>query len=137
VWEYKPAGNSGGHLKLVYESVDDQLLADPDNLLVTPRGGVLVCEDHSRDRPTNQFAPLANDGSLRVQYMKGFTHDGQLFDFAANLLDNKEWAGATFSPDGRYLFANTQGTTSGFNPADPTHYGRTYAIWGPWETGAL
>lgn len=137
VWQHQPAGNSGGHLKLIYESEDDTVLADPDNLLVTPRGGVLLCEDHSRDRSRDPFAPLANDGTSTVQYLKGLTRDGRLFDFAANLLDGREWAGATFSPDGQYLFVNTQGATSGFNSADPTHYGRTYAIWGPWTSGAL
>ena len=37
-----------------------------------------------------------------------------------NALNDQEFAGATFSPDGRTLFVNIQ---------DP---GLTYAIWGPW-----
>ena len=45
-------------------------------------------------------------------------------------------------PDGRFLFANTQGTTSGFvaNSADPNNrrnFGRSFAIWGPWANGAF
>ena len=38
---------------------------------------------------------------------------------------NREWAGATFSPDGRWLFANIQ--TPGI----------TFAITGPWNDGAF
>lgn len=88
------------------------------------------------------FAPLPNvdqddDDAVEVQYMKGVTRDGRIFDVAANLLDDKEWAGACFSPDGNYLFANTQGATSNFDPANPADHGRTYVIWGPWESGAL
>jgi secreted PhoX family phosphatase len=39
---------------------------------------------------------------------------------AQNRLSGDEFAGATFSRDGRTLFANVQ---------DP---GTTFAIWGPW-----
>ena len=77
-----------------------------------------------------------------MHYLKGLTERGEIFDFAANALDDKEWAGACFSPDGRFLFANTQGTTSGFvaNSADPNNrrnFGRSFAIWGPWANGAF
>ena len=140
VWEYKPAGRSAGFLQLVYESSDGNVLSFPDNLLVTPRGGLLLCEDHGFGRTDDPFAPLANESgsaAARVQYMKGLTRDGRIFDFAANVLDNKEWTGATFTSDGAYLFANSQGATSSFDPNDPTDYGRSYAIWGPWEKGAL
>jgi secreted PhoX family phosphatase len=140
VWEYKPAGKSAGFIKLVYESVDGTVLSFPDNITVTPRGGLILCEDHAFGRADDPFAPLANESGTaasRVQYMKGLTRDGRIFDFAANVLDNKEWTGATFTSDGTYLFANTQGTTSAFDPNDPRAYGRTYAIWGPWARGAL
>ena len=140
VWEYKPAGRSAGFLTLVYESSDGRVLSFPDNITVTPRGGLMLCEDHSFDRPDDPFAPLENESGAaaeRVHYLKGLTRDGRIFAFGANLLDNREWTGATFTSDGSYLFANTQGATSGFDPSVPSHYGRTYAIWGPWERGAL
>ena len=64
------------------------------------------------------------------------TTDGQLFDFAANIRDgnkpgtttpaaNDEFAGATFSPDGKWLFVNIH------TP------GVTFAIRGPWDRGEL
>jgi secreted PhoX family phosphatase len=36
-----------------------------------------------------------------------------------------EWAGACYSPDGKWLFANIQSP------------GITFAITGPWKSGAL
>ena len=44
-----------------------------------------------------------------------------------------ELAGACFSPDGEVLFFNVQGSirSSGTEP------GYTFALWGPWEVGAL
>ena len=118
VWQFTPAGASDGILKLVYESPGAEVLSFPDNITVTPRGGLLLCEDSPNDR----------------QFLRGLTIEGAIFDLAVNLLDDKEWAGACFSPDGRYLFVNTQGETR--TVANPV-LGRTYAIWGPWESGAL
>ncbi|MGH8985753.1 MAG: PhoX family protein [Acidimicrobiia bacterium] len=125
VWEYRPFGPFFGLLRLLYESPDSNTLSFPDNINVTPRGGVLLCEDTSRP-------PIAQPFS--EQYLKGLTRRGEAFDFALNLLDPREWAGACWSPDGQYLFANTQGETR--VTANPV-LGRTYAIWGPWRRGAL
>ena len=147
VWEYKPRGKDEGKLTLLFESPDGNILSAPDNLASSPGGGILLCEDHGFDRPDDPFAPLpwaeeGDDDQVEVQYMKGLTEYGEIFDFAANILDDKEWAGATFSHDGRYLFANTQGNTRGFvadyeDPDNRRNFGRTYAIWGPWKDGAF
>ena len=77
-------------------------------MTVSPRGAVLLCEDGegSRDR------------------LKALSH-GTLFDFARNRGSNGEFAGATWSPDGKWLFVNIQ------RPA------ATYAITGPWGRGPL
>lgn len=120
VWVYRPDGRSGGHLKLLFESPGAHILDSPDNITVSPRGGLVVCEDGGGD-----------------QYMRGLTRDGRPFDLAVNNVDGSEWAGATFSPDGEVLFVNTQGSTSADVPAGPSNVGRTYAIWGPWRRGAL
>jgi secreted PhoX family phosphatase len=56
--------------------------------------------------------------------LKGLSH-GNLFDFARNRGSNGEFAGATWSSDGKWLFVNIQ------RPA------ATYAITGPWARGPL
>lgn len=119
IWEYDPAENI---LRLIYESPNPEILDMPDNLTVTPNGGLVLCEDSDH----------------RPQRMHGLTKDGQLVDLAVNnvILKKKfngfrgdyrkqEWCGACFSPDGQWLFANIQ--TPGF----------TVAITGPWKDGGL
>ncbi len=109
VWQYIPRGNSGGQLVLLVESRDSDIMEAPDNVCVSPRGGLLACED--------------GDGA---QYLRGITRDGRVFDFATHTLDgSNEFAGANWSPDGNWLFVNVQ---------DP---GVTYAVTGPWEAGEL
>lgn len=120
VWQYRPRGNASGQLILLFESTDPEVLESPDNLCVTPRGGLVLCEDGDA-----------------AQYLRGLTQQGLIFDFALNLMHEYEWAGATFSPDGETLFVNTQGPTRGPNPPAPGQEGMTFAIWGPWEDGAL
>lgn len=118
VWQYTPQGQSGGQLTLLFESTDPEILDSPDHICLTPRGGIVLCED--------------NRGN---QHLRGLTQQGQIFDLARNILNESEWAGATFSPDGQTLFANLLGPTTGPNPpADP---GMTIAIWGPWTQGPL
>lgn len=76
---------------------------------------------------------LCEDGD-NESYLRGLTQRGQVFDFALNLFNELEWAGATFSPDGDTLFVNIQGDT---RTGGAGELGRTFAIWGPWEDGAL
>ena len=119
IWEYVPNGRSGGLLKLVFESPDAEQLSFPDNIVVSPSGNLVLCEDTSRDLPA----------------LRGLTRKGEIFPFAYHE-GATEWCGATFSPDGKVLFANLQGSTEG-DVADPDEPGRTIAIWGPWEKGVL
>ena len=112
VWEFRPDGNDKGTLTLLFESPDASLMAAPDNVCVSPRGGLIVCEDN-------------RDG---IQHIRGLTKDGRVFDVArdvAGIAYRGEFAGATFSPDGETLFVNMQ------------RPGLTYAIWGPWQEGAV
>jgi secreted PhoX family phosphatase len=118
VWGYRPSGPDTGWLRLLFESPSIEVLSSPDNLTITPRGSLLLCED----------------GDAESQFLRGLTQDGRIFDFAEFLLNNREWAGATYSPDGQTLFVNIQGDTSSGGPGN---LGYTFAIWGPWETGAL
>ena len=117
VWQYDPRRES---LKLIFESPSALVLDSPDNIVVSSRGGLLLCED----------------GKSVPQHLRGLTADGRIFTFAANNVvlngerngfvgdfRNEEWCGATFSPDGRWLFVNIQ--TPGI----------TFAITGPWGEG--
>jgi hypothetical protein len=150
VWEYRPHGRDKGTLTLIFESPSAAVLDGPDNITVSPHGGLLLCEDGDDD-----------------QFLRGITPEGKIFDFAENLQNDSEWAGATFIlTDGREdgdnedddgdrgwdedekghhghltLFVNRQGPTRGVNPpldpADNDNEGMTFAIWGPWKAGAL
>jgi secreted PhoX family phosphatase len=117
VWEYRPRGRSGGQLILLFESKSPEMLDAPDNVTVSPRGGLAICEDGSNGN-----------------YVRGLTEDGKIFDFVHNVTNDREFAGATFSPDGETLFVNIQGdlTVGGSD-----NKGMTFTIWGPWEDGAL
>ncbi len=124
VWAFTPT-RLGGTLTLIYESPNASVLDAPDNVTVSPRGGLLLCEDGGGD-----------------QYLRGLTIRGEIFDFALNLQTGHEWAGATFAeadPRGERvtLFVNRQGATVGANPPAAGDEGMTFAIWGPWRNGAL
>lgn len=108
VWQYRPRGTSGGVLTLLFEPTTREELDGPDNITVSPGGGLVLCEDGAGE-----------------QYVRGLTREGRIFDFARNLENESEFAGACFSPDGETMFVNIQ------TP------GKTFAIWGPWELGAL
>ena len=116
VFKFTPQGANGGELVLVFESPGADVLNAPDNICVSPRGGIVICEDGS--------------GTC---YVRGITRDGQVFDLVRNNVNTAEWAGACFSPQGRTLFVNIQGST---NSASST-LSQTFAIWGPWESGPL
>lgn len=118
VFVYYPAQQE---LMLVYESPAPETLDYPDNVIVSPRGGLLLCQDSKSQQ----------------QQLYGLTRAGALFTFARNnvVLDDyrgfsgdfrgAEWAGTCFSPDGRWLFVNV------YNP------GFTVAITGPWRDGLI
>ncbi|HEU4721568.1 MAG TPA: alkaline phosphatase PhoX [Gemmatimonadaceae bacterium] len=116
VWFYRPTSADAGALRLVFESPSAEMLNYPDNITVSPRGGIVMCEDGGG-----------------AQHIRGLTRDGRIFDVARNLLNQTEFAGACFSPDGRALFVNIMGSTSDAG----TQQGVTVAIRGPWAEGAL
>lgn len=112
VWLLRPYGETNkARIELIYESDNELLLDSPDNITVSPRGGLVLCEDGGGD-----------------QYLRGLTRKGEIFDFAKNVLAgfaDSEFAGACYDPAGETLFANIQ------TP------GVTLAVWGPWDDGAL
>ena len=109
VWVYDTRAET---LTLLFESPSRLVLELPDNLCLSPRGSTLLCED----------GPVEN-------FLRGLTPGGEIFDFARNVIPRREgdeFAGATFTPDGKVLFVNVHGATS-----------NAFAIWGPWRKGVL
>jgi uncharacterized protein len=133
IWVYDPEAET---LTLLFESPSSDVLDGPDNIAVSPRGGVVLCEDGGSD----------------PKRLIGLSPDGTAFEFAQNLIElrpddidlidavypgtkanfphdvvgsysSMEWAGATFYGD--WLFVNIQ--TPGI----------TFAIRGPWRRGTL
>ena len=116
VWFYRPRGRDRGELSLVYESPAKEVLSAPDNVTMSPRGGIVICEDGSG-----------------TKHIRGLTRDGRIFEFARNTMNTSEFCGACFSPDGETLFLNVQGATTDTG----TTRGVTFAVRGPWREGAL
>jgi len=126
LWHYVP-DEDGDQLVLVFESPIGSVLDSPDNICVTPNGGILMCEDDaSGDNDTHPLAP----GITNVNRMVAIGMAGEPFEFAVNVFSDSEFAGSCFSPDGEILFVNLQGGQAAGS-------GLSCAIWGPWENGPL
>jgi hypothetical protein len=116
VWQYHIGRQE---LQLIFESPSAAVLDGPDNICVSPRGGIVLCED-----------------GRGIDFVRGLTRSGLIFDLVRNNLNRSEWAGACFSPQGQTLFVNIQGETRPLQiPGGDKSM--TFAIWGPWSAGAL
>ena len=112
IFRYQPSTKEGhpeertdpGQLEIFSQPNDARQLEMADNLTVAPWGDVILCED---GKSTN--------------HLVGITPRGRLYPLALNVLNDSEFAGSTFSPDGSTLFVNIQ--TPGI----------TLAITGPWR----
>ena len=105
IWGYNTKKQT---LHMLFESPNAEVLDFPDNVTTSKRGTLVICEDGG-DR----------------NFLRALTRKGELFDIAQNRIAaqlNDEFAGSTFSSDGRTLFVNIQATR-----------GLSLAIWGPWE----
>ena len=129
VWAYRPRSRK---LTLVYESPSGREVDAPDNLTVTPRGGLILCEDDASSAfvDTHPLAP----GIENVNRLIGLTQRGAAFEFAVNVLNGSELAGVSFSPSGRTMFFNLFGRAR-FD--EPPVEGMTCAVTGPWHRGPL
>jgi len=129
-----------GELEAIFVSDDILIGNSPDNVCISPRGGVLFCEDGGNTGPKG-------DPAVQVERMRlmGVTPAGASYVFARHNFDctaeqlaaagkstalagnhrDTEWAGSVFSPDGHTLFVNL------YTP------GITLAITGPWARGTL
>jgi secreted PhoX family phosphatase len=134
VWAFDPAAD---RLTCLFQSENPLAGNNFDNITVSPRGGILLCEDGGG----------VEDAFGLGERLMGLTPAGETYVFAKNNITltaaevrgagkslefvaegdhrENEWAGATFDPSGRWLFVNTQ--TPGI----------TFAITGPWERGLL
>jgi secreted PhoX family phosphatase len=107
VWKLDPAANTM-ELAVIFGVNPDpasDTFDSPDNITVAPWGGLLLCSD--------------GEGA---QHLYTVSADGEPAIFAKNARDESEFAGATFSADGKTLFVNLQSP------------GVTFAITGPWMT---
>lgn len=104
IWDYDPTQE---RLRLIYESPNVDTLNMPDNICVSPRGGLVLCED---TEPDNFIRALSVDGSISPFAKNNVVLDGEINGFTGDFR-NREFAGATFSPDENWPFfqcANTR-----------------------------
>lgn len=102
IWKYHIKDNT---IELLFESHKTELMKKCDNIIVAPWGDMIICEDgRGMDR------------------LIGIKPNGKTYVIAENSLNSAEFAGASFSPDGKILFVNIYSPTT------------TLAITGPWES---
>jgi hypothetical protein len=119
IWQYVPAREQ---LQLVFESPGPYTLNKPDNLVVSPRGGLAICEDGAG--APQRIHGMTLDGRLFPFIRNNTVLNGERYDFRGDFRET-EFTGVTFSPDGQWMFFNIQ--TPGI----------TFAVTGPWERGKL
>ncbi|MFI5496064.1 alkaline phosphatase PhoX [Actinoplanes sp. NPDC051859] len=107
VWHYDPAARTVTLTTIfgVNPDPDADLAYDgPDNITLSPYGGLMLAED-----------------GVGLSHVVGLTESGTAYPMARNEFNDSEFAGVTFSQDGRFLFANVQVP------------GYVFAITGPWS----
>lgn len=131
VWELDLATQ---RIKAIFVSGASTAANNPDNITVSPRGGVVLCEDGG----------ASSDAFGSGTRMLGLDASGAAYIFCKNNVElsagqiaaagktvsagnhrGSEFCGACFDPSGRVLFVNIQ--TPGI----------TFAITGPWSRGNL
>ena len=113
VFTYRPGAAEGseneseapGQLAVLAEADSTSLLRNGDNLVLSPWGDLVICED------TAEHCGIV-----------GLKPDGRMYPVADNPYTRAEIAGVCFSPDGSVMFVNVQ------------QNGVTLAITGPWAS---
>jgi secreted PhoX family phosphatase len=115
IWMYESVNREAGRLTLMFESPSRNILDMPDNVCMMPKSRLLfICED----------SDYIGEGGTRDNFVRILTSEGKIADFAKNIAPNfsrGEFAGTTFSRDGKTLFVNIQ------------PLGATLAVWGDWS----
>jgi secreted PhoX family phosphatase len=113
IWRYDPSSRRLTLVIVFGPDTDVQLPGEsPDNICLAPSGGLMVCEDGNG-----------------AQHVFGVTRRGEVYAMARGAQnigtpEAPEWgefAGVTFSPDGRTMYVNC------YTP------GTTFAVTGPWR----
>lgn len=113
IWRYDPERRRLTLVILFGPDTDVRLPGEsPDNICLAPGGGLMVCED-----------------GAGAQHVFGVTRRGAVYAVARNRQNTGtpedpqwgEFAGVTFSPDGRTMYVNC------YEP------GTTFAVTGPWR----
>jgi secreted PhoX family phosphatase len=138
VWVYTPDSGSPdrGTLKLLYAAAASVAGNNPDNIVYSPRGGILTCDDGAAVDdgygPGNRLMGYRTAGEAYIFGKNNVVLSdadiakmGRTGQFEADDYRDQEFAGATFDPAGHTLFVNIQ------TP------GLTAAIRGPWARGNL
>lgn len=131
VWEFDPQQST---LRALFVAGSQQVGDNIDNIAISPRGGIVLCEDG------DSMVDVYGSGTRLL----GLTSGGDSYTLAKSnaLLSHAqiaaagkrvapgdyrslELAGVCFDPAGEVLFVNIQ------------YPGITCAIWGPWERGNL
>ena len=131
VWMLDPVA---GSLRCLFASTNPTMANNPDNIAISPRGGLMMCEDGGG----------AEDDFGFGERIMGLTTGGESYIFAKNNIvltasqiaaagkksdpgdyRGREIAGVCFDPQGEIMFVNIQIP------------GVTFAIWGPWERGPV
>ncbi|HIV71453.1 MAG TPA: PhoX family protein [Candidatus Aquabacterium excrementipullorum] len=132
IWELDLASQV---MVCIYSSPSTSVGTMGDNITVSPRGGLLICEDGAN--VTDEFGTglrlisLHDDGQVSIFAKNNVNVTAAQLSAAGKLTSladdhrSNEFAGGCFDPTGRYLFVNIQ--TPGI----------TFAITGPWANGSL
>jgi len=116
-----------GILQLIFESNGLRGFSGPDNIIVSPRGSLMICEDRQGlFKNAQRIAGLDSSGQLFEFCQTNPELQGGYggFDLAKTALTS-EWSGVCFSADGQWMFANLQ------------RPGISFAITGPWQDGPV
>lgn len=128
VWKYTPSEET---LEAVFVAPSEQVADAIDNITLNPvNAAIVVCEDGGGIRSSDgqlligsRLLQIESDTTVRVIAENNINLSTALADrptIAPSDYRGSEWAGATFSSDGKTLYANIQSP------------GVTFAIEGPW-----